>query len=127
MKRMKIKKNEITKKVKILCSKANKVIQTVIAILILMTVSVQTAFADDIGSSKLATGTQKLITDATNWLMILAPAVAVLCIIYFLIRKSISDEMDHKRWNTRIIVALISCIGAVLAAVIVNVLVSYYK
>lgn len=98
------------------------------AVMLIMMLSVaQSAFADDIGSSKLATGTQKLITDATNWLMILAPAVAVLCIIYFLIRKSISDEMDHKKWNTRIVVALISCIGAVLAAVIVNVLISYYK
>jgi len=87
----------------------------------------QTVCADDISSSKLATGTLKLISDATNWLMILAPAVTVLCIIYFLIRKSISDEMEHKKWNTRITVALISCVGAVLSAVIVNVLVSYYK
>ena len=87
----------------------------------------QTACADEIASSKFATGTQKLISDATNWLMILAPVVTVLCIIYFLIRKSISDEMEHKKWNTRIAVALVSCVGAVLSAVIVNVLVSYYK
>ena len=96
-------------------------------LIIITFMGAKAAYAEDIASSKIATGTQKLITDATNWLMILAPAVAVLCIIYFLIRKSISDDMEHKKWNTRIAVALISCIGAVLAAVIVNVLVSYYK
>ena len=104
-----------------------KLVSAALCLIITMLFCAQAVFADDIGSSKIATGTQKLITDATNWLMILAPAVAVLCIIYFLIRKSISDEIDHKKWNTRIAVALISCIGAVLAAVIVNVLVSYYK
>ena len=115
-----------TKRMNIFIS-IRKLVISAAVMLITMLSGVQSAFADDIGSSKLATGTQKLITDATNWLMILAPAVAVLCIIYFLIRKSISDEMDHKKWNTRIAVALISCIGAVLAAVIVNVLISYYK
>ena len=115
-----------TKRMNIFISIRELVISAAVMLITMLSVA-QSAFADDIGSSKLATGTQKLITDATNWLMILAPAVAVLCIIYFLIRKSISDEMDHKKWNTRIAVALISCIGAVLAAVIVNVLISYYK
>jgi uncharacterized membrane protein YgdD (TMEM256/DUF423 family) len=115
-----------TKRMNIFISIRKLVISAAVMLITMLSVA-QSAFADDIGSSKLATGTQKLITDATNWLMILAPAVAVLCIIYFLIRKSISDEMDHKKWNTRIAVALISCIGAVLAAVIVNVLISYYK
>lgn len=84
------------------------------------------AFAD-VSSSKLATGTEKLVSDLTTWLMILAPTVTVLLIVYYLIRKSASDEVDSKKWNSRITVALVSCIGAVLASVIVNLLVGYYR
>ena len=64
--------------------------------------------AGDVGSSKLATGTQALISDLTTWLMILAPVVTVLLVIYYLIRKSASDEMESKKWNSRIVVALVS-------------------
>ena len=94
---------------------------------VFMLLGAQTAFAETVGDSKIAKGTEKLIQDATAWLMIIAPVVTVLAIIYFLIRKGMSEELDHKKWNTRIIVALVSCIGAVLAAVIVNLLVSYYQ
>lgn len=93
----------------------------------LMLITPMTAFAADVGSSTLATGTQKLVSDITTWLMILAPTVTVLLVIYYLIRKSASDEMDSKKWNSRIIVALVSCIGAVLASVIVNLLIGYYQ
>ena len=97
------------------------------AAFISMLLCAQTAAASDIGDSKIAKGTEKLIQDATAWLMIIAPVVTVLAIIYFLIRKGMSEELDHKKWNTRIIVALVSCIGAVLAAVIVNLLMGYYQ
>jgi hypothetical protein len=83
--------------------------------------------ASDIGSSKIATGTQKLVTDATTWLMGLSPVVAIVCIVYYLIRKGMSDEVDHKKWNSRIVVAIVCCIGAVVASVLINVLVSYYQ
>ena len=87
----------------------------------------QSVMAADIAGSKIATGTQKLISDATSWLMVIAPTVTVLLIIYYLIRKGMSDEMEHKKWNSRIVVSLISCVGAVVAAVLVNVLVGYYQ
>lgn len=106
---------------------AAKSIKTWIISAVIMMFTTMSAYAADIGSSKLATGTEKLIKDATTWLMIVAPAVTVLLIIYYLIRKGMSEEMDHKKWNSRIMVALISCIGAVLAAVIVNLLVGYYQ
>jgi hypothetical protein len=57
--------------------------------------------AGDIGSSKLATGTEKLIKDVTSWLLIVAPLVTVVAVIYYLIRKTISDEMDHKKCCAR--------------------------
>ena len=84
-------------------------------------------FASDIGSSKLATGTEKLITDVTTWLLIVAPLVTVVAVIYYFIRKTVSDEMDHKKWNTRISTAIICCIGVVAASLIINLIVGYYK
>mgnify|MGYP003366940983 CR=1 FL=1 len=88
----------------------------------------QSAYASgDIKGSKLVTGTQKLIGDVTTWLMILAPVVAGLLIIYFCIRRSAADEMDTKKWNNRIIVAIVSCIGAVLGSATLNVIIGYYK
>lgn len=80
-----------------------------------------------IEKSKLAEGTQKLITDVTTWLMVLAPVVAGLLIIYFCIRRSAADEMDQKKWNSRIIAAIVSCIGAVLGSATLGVIVGYYK
>ncbi|MMZ62943.1 hypothetical protein D1872_251730 [compost metagenome] len=81
----------------------------------------------DIKGSKLVTGTEKLIGDVTTWLMILAPIVSGLLIIYFSIRRSAADEMDTKKWNNRIIVAVVSCIGAVLGSATLNIIIGYYK
>ena len=58
-------------------------------------------FAADIGSSQLATGTEKLIKDITSWLLIVAPLVTVVAVIYYLIRKTVSDEIDHKKCCAR--------------------------
>ena len=80
-----------------------------------------------IQGSKLATGTEKLLQDATAWLLVLAPVAAILCIIYFCIRRGMADEMDQKKWNNRIVVTGVSCIGAVLGSTILNVVLGYYK
>ncbi|GIQ68348.1 hypothetical protein DUZ99_01085 [Xylanibacillus composti] len=89
--------------------------------------SASSVYANSIQDSKLATGTEKLIGDVTTWLMILAPVVTGLLIIYFFIRRSAADEMDTKKWNNRIIVAVVSCIGAVLGSALLNVIIGYYK
>ena len=86
-----------------------------------------TCFASSVADSKLATGTQNLITDLTNWLLIIAPTVTVLLVGYYLLRKSASDEMDGKRWDSRIKVALICCIGVVIASGLINIIIGYYK
>lgn len=84
-------------------------------------------FAEGIESTTLVTGTQRLIGDLTNWLLIIAPTVSVLLIGYYLLRKSASDEMDAKRWDTRIKVTIICCIGVVVMSGLINVLMSYYR
>ena len=83
--------------------------------------------ASDINSSPIVKGTENLINDTTTWLMVLAPIAAGLLIIYFCIRRSAADEMDQKKWNTRIIAAVVSCIGAILGSATLNLIIGYYK
>jgi ABC-type molybdate transport system permease subunit len=64
---------------------------------------------------------------APTWLMVLAPVVAGLLIIYFCIRRSAADEMDQKKWNNRIVVAIVSCVGAVLGSATLNLIIGYYQ
>jgi len=59
-------------------------------------------YAGNVQNSKLVKGTEKLIQDLATWLLVLAPIVGGLLIIYFFIRRSASDEMDQKKWNNRI-------------------------
>jgi heme/copper-type cytochrome/quinol oxidase subunit 2 len=84
-------------------------------------------YAESVQNSKLVTGTKQLFQDATAALLILAPIFGVLLIIYFLIRKSAADEVDQKKWNTRITIVVICVVGCVLASALINVIISYYQ
>lgn len=95
-------------------------------VLTIILISTNYCFAS-IQDTTLVTGTQKLIGDLTNWLLIIAPTVTILLVGYYLLRKSASDEMDAKRWDSRIKVAIICCIGVVVMSGLINVLMSYYK
>lgn len=109
----------------------SKIKSKVLAVLVIMQVlffNTQVyAKGGAIGNSKIATGTEALIRDATTWLMILAPIVGGLLVIYFFIRRSGADEQEQKRWNNRITTAIISVIGAVLGSAIINLIVGYYQ
>ncbi len=83
-------------------------------------------YATSIDNSTLVTGTEELITDVTTRLLIFAPLVTVVLLIYFFIRRSGADEMDQKKWNGRIITAVISCLGAVLTSATLQILLAYY-
>lgn len=84
-------------------------------------------FATSVGESQLAIGTENLIKDLTNWLLILAPVLTACLIGYYLLRKSASDEMDTKRWDNRIKIAIISCVGVVIASGLINIIIGYYR
>jgi len=117
-------------KLKPLCEKAKKFRKRAIsaggALMIALMTAVP-ASAAGVADSGIVKGTQKLIGDVTTWLMILAPVVAGMLIIYFCIRRSAADEMDQKKWNNRIIVAIVSCIGAVLGSATLNIVLGYYS
>ena len=84
------------------------------------------AYAAGVEDSQIVTGTEQLIGDLTTWLMVLAPVVSGLLIIYFCIRRGMADEMDQKKWNNRIVVA-VSCIGAVLGSATLTLILGYYQ
>ena len=88
--------------------------------------SIPAQASGSIAGSTLASGTENLIKDATSWLLVIAPLVTVVAVIYYFIRKAIADEMDAKKWNTRITTAIMCCIGVVSASLIINLVVSYY-
>ena len=105
---------------------SKKIVKILGVVLTIILISTNYCFAS-IADTKLVTGTQNLINDLTNWLLIIAPTVTILLVGYYLLRKSASDEMDAKRWDTRIKVAIICCIGVVVMSGLINVLTSYYK
>lgn len=86
------------------------------------------AFAGgNIESSIAVTGTKKLIDDATGAALVIAPVVGGGLAVYFMIRRSAADEMDQKKWNNRIVTAVVSTIGALIAVGLLNVIVGYYS
>lgn len=101
-------------------------IKTTMLTLVVMVVTSSPVLADTVQDSQIVKGTEELIKDLTTWLMILAPIVGVLLIIYFFIRRSAADEMDQKKWNNRITTVVVSVIGAVLASATLSLVISYY-
>lgn len=76
--------------------------------------------------SQIATGTTNLINDITTWAYVLVPLVGVILLIYFSIRRGAADQQDKKQWDDRIKTVIVSVIIGVLAAVIINIITSYY-
>lgn len=128
MKKAKRKEKYTRMKIKNLLKKVKEKAWAVILTLYALFMGSYTVYADDnVQNSKLVKGTEKLINDITTWLMIFAPVVAGVLIIYFFIRRSAADDMDQKKWNNRIVVAIVSCIGAVIASATLNLIIGYYK
>lgn len=84
-------------------------------------------YASNIGSSQIAKGLDKLLKDLTSWAYKIIPAVGTILVIYFFIRRGSADEMDIKKWDNRIKTCVISSVGAVLGAVIIELAISYFK
>jgi len=100
----------------------------IVAIFTMLYLLIIPVFASgDIADSKLATGTEQLIKDLTSWLLVIAPTLGGLTIIYFFIRRTIGDEMDHRKWNGRIIGAFICTVLATLASGLISMLMDYFR
>jgi ABC-type molybdate transport system permease subunit len=112
---------------KLIAAHCKKLTALALSAFLMLAMTVPAYASGGVGGSKIVTGTEKLIGDITTWLMVLAPVVAGLLIIYFCIRRSAADEMDTKKWNNRIVVAIVSCIGAILGSATLNLIIGYYK
>lgn len=75
----------------------------------------------------LVTGTTRLANDALNVLMGLIFVVCAIVFVYYMIRRSHSDEMDQKKWEKRAFVSLASLIFGELAVVLLKLVLSYYN
>lgn len=115
------------KKAKLYCKRLMKTASVATTTLAVSVVTALPAYAAGVTDSQIVKGTEKLIGDVTTWLMVLAPVVAGLLIIYFCVRRSAADEIDQKKWNNRIVVAIVSCVGAVLGSATLNLILGYYK
>ena len=105
-----------------------KILAVALAIMLVFTgYCLATEGTGGINNTTLVTGTQKLITDLTNWALVVSPILTALLIVYYLIRKSAADEMDGKRWDSRVRIAAICCIGVVIASGLINVIIGYYQ
>ena len=51
--------------------------------------------------SKIATGTQNLITDLTNWLLILAPVLTVLLVGYYWLDITCLENHQVMKWMAK--------------------------
>lgn len=108
-------------------NKIRKIAAAIIAAITTAATSI-CAFADGgIASSTAVTGTKNLLNDVSNALLVIAPIIGTVCIIYFAVRHGAADEMDQKKWKQRIVVAAVSIIVAVIASALINVLIGYYQ
>lgn len=82
--------------------------------------------AEGIMDSPIVKGTENLFNDVTTWLLVLAPIAAGMLIVYFFVRRGAADEMDQKKWDNRIKVAVVSGIGAVVGGATLKLILSYY-
>lgn len=88
----------ILKKIKNFLEKSKeKILLTLVSVYTVSMISTTVYAADGVSNSQIVKGTEKLMNDTTTWLMIFAPVLAGLLIIYFCIRRSAADEMDQKK------------------------------
>ena len=102
-------------------------IKGLVSTLVFMGLYTQTVLAETIQDSKFVQGTVKLLEDGTTGLLIIAPVAMIIAVVWCFIRKGMSDEMDHKKWNSRIATAFVCGIGAVSASILVKLLMGYYS
>lgn len=79
-----------------------------------------------IQNNKVVTGTKKLMEDAMGGLKIVGGVICAAFAVYFFIRKGMSDEQDQKMWQKRINASIISAVGIIVIASVIEAIVKYY-
>lgn len=111
-----------------LIKKFNKKCTLVYALILSLFMNIDTVFASSLTNNNITNGLKNLTKDATNVLMGLASGIAVLMVVYYLIKKKFcEDEMESKQYNKKIIGVLICYILIMSAGVIMQIITYYFK
>ncbi|WP_449290643.1 hypothetical protein [Oscillibacter ruminantium] len=94
--------------------------------LVMLTICIVPAAAGGLANSTIAIGLKNLITDVSNWLIVLCPLTGIMAGAYFFMRRSMSDEQDGKLWEKRIKIAIGCGVGGGLVSVLISTLSSYF-
>ena len=101
--------------------------------LCLIPVLALTAYADDpttpggdFANSAFATGTKRLLEDASGWLIGIGIIAGGLAAGYCLVRRAFADETDGKMWKNRAITAGVCGVAVGVVSGIIALVSSYY-
>lgn len=121
---------KMNKKTDIKIDKISKIKKTVLylnSVILVFLIKIQNVYASGkLQSSTLFKGTQKLLQDTSNALLVLAPIIAGVVGIYFGIRLSMADEQDKKSWANRLRVLGIGFIITITITALISVISGYY-
>ncbi len=79
-----------------------------------------------IENSKMVTGTEQLIEDATVWGLGISTAIASLFLIYYLVRRKGADDNEIQKWNNKIKTTIACTIGVYSVSSVIAILNYYY-
>ncbi len=78
------------------------------------------------GLGVLESGTIQLITDVSSALQKIVGIAGGAAVCYCFIRKSMADDVDQKKWQSRIITSVIATVGGLIATTLITVVAGYY-
>ena len=109
-----------------------RIFSLMVCLMFVLTIFAVPAFAageeetNDLDNSTVVTGFKKLMADVTKILVYVCPGVGGAAAVYFLIRRSMSDEQDGKMWMRRIYLAVGCGVGGGLVSGIISLISSYF-
>ena len=114
--------------------RASRIFSMLICLMFVLTVFAVPALAageneeatGGLSNSDVVTGLKKMIADGTEILIFFCPLVGGAFAVYYLIRRSMSDEQDGKMWMRKVIMAGICGIGGGLVSGIIGVISGYF-
>ncbi len=74
----------------------------------------------------LESGTIQLITDVSSALQKIVGIAGGSAVCYCFIRKSMADDVDQKKWQSRIITSVVATVGGLIATTLISIVSGYY-
>ncbi len=74
----------------------------------------------------LESGTIQLITDVSSALQKIVGIAGGAAVCYCFIRKSMADDVDQKKWQSRIITSVVATVGGLIATTLISIVSGYY-